>query len=117
MALIEKAPAAATAQGLRKSDQQDSSIGSEYNAANGHAQAEPDAVAISTQRSVEDWRRIIADALGHAVENILAAGRYLQEAKDELPHGEFGPLVKSLGLGERTAQMLMKIAANEDRRQ
>jgi hypothetical protein len=71
------------------------------------------AIAISVQRTAEDWRRIIADDLSRAVEGIVAAGRHLQEAKDELPHGEFGPLLESLRLHERTAQRLMKIAANE----
>jgi len=71
------------------------------------------AIAISTQRTTEDWRRIIADDLSRAVEGIIAAGRHLQEAKDEVEHGEWLPLLKSLKIGERTAQMLMKIATHE----
>jgi hypothetical protein len=71
------------------------------------------AIAISTQRTTEDWRRIIADDLSRAVEGIIAAGRHLQEAKDEVKHGEWLPLLKSLKIGERTAQMLMKIATHE----
>jgi hypothetical protein len=67
----------------------------------------------NVQRTAEDWRRIIADDLSRAVEGIIAAGRHLQEAKAELPHGEFGPLLESLRLHERTAQRLMRIAANE----
>jgi hypothetical protein len=69
--------------------------------------------AIGTRRTVEDWRRIIADDLSHAVAGIIAAGQHLREAKDEVEHGEWLPLLKTLKLGERTAQMLMKIAANE----
>jgi len=70
-------------------------------------------IAISTQHTAEDWRRIIADDLGCAAGGIIAAGRHLQEAKDEVEHGDWLPLLKSLRLSERTAQRLMKIAANE----
>jgi DUF3102 family protein len=71
------------------------------------------AIAISPQHTAEDWRRIIADDLGRAAGGIIAAGRHLQEAKDEVEHGDWLPLLKSLRLSERTAQRLMKIAANE----
>jgi hypothetical protein len=59
------------------------------------------------------WAKIITEDLGHAVEGIIGAGRHLQEAKDELPHGDFGPLLKQLKMHERTAQRLMAIASNE----
>lgn len=64
-------------------------------------------------RPVAEWAKIIADDLAHAVEGIIAAGRHLQEAKAEVDHGEWLPLLKSLSIGERTAQRLMAIAANE----
>ena len=54
------------------------------------------AIAISTQRTTEDWRRIIADDLSRAVEGIIAAGRHLQEAKDEVKHGEWLPWLESM---------------------
>ena len=100
--------AVATAVKARGGDQLASEIGPEDNPSE-----RPARVAISTQRTAEDWRRIIADDLGRAVEGIIAAGLHLQEAKDEVDHGDWLPLLRSLKIGERTAQMLMKIAANE----
>src|SRR5262249_30624350 len=57
--------------------------------------------------------QIIRSDLSHAVEGIIAAGRHLKEAKDDVGYGGWLPLLGTLHLGERTAQRLMKIAANE----
>ena len=100
--------AVATAVKALNVDQLGGLITSGDNIAATHAQ-----VAVRTQRAADDWRRIIADDLGRAAEGIISAGRHLQEAKDEVEHGDWLPLVKSLRLSERTAQRLMKIAANE----
>ena len=47
-----------------------------------------------------------------SVEAIIDVGRYLIEAKEALPRGEFGQLCGQLPLTARTAQMLMKVADN-----
>jgi hypothetical protein len=44
------------------------------------------------------------------VENIIAMGRTLIEAKEDLEHGEFGGMVADLGWNMTAAQRLMKIA-------
>jgi len=69
--------------------------------------------AAITPRSIDEWARIITGDLTRAVEGIIAAGRHLQEAKAEVDHGDWLPLLERLKIGERTAQMLMKVAANE----
>src|SRR5215475_4951143 len=69
--------------------------------------------AAVTPRSIDEWAKVIADDLTRAVEGIIAAGRHLKEAKAEVDHGEWLPLLERLNIRERTAQMLMKVAANE----
>jgi hypothetical protein len=59
------------------------------------------------------WADRIRPHLVAAVENIIAAGRGLHTAKEDLAHGEFLDLVKSLGLRPRTAQKFMAIARHE----
>jgi hypothetical protein len=69
--------------------------------------------ALSNRLSVEEWAGIITDDFNRSVEGIVAAGRHLQEAKDQLDHGEFGPLLDRLNLHPRAAERLIKIANNE----
>jgi hypothetical protein len=70
--------------------------------------------ALSNRRSVDEWFDTIAADASHSVGGIIAEGRHLREAKDQLDHhGEWLPLLERLKIGERYAQMLMKIAANE----
>src|SRR5262249_19192131 len=64
------------------------------------------------KRSETEWAEIIRGHLFRAVEGIIVAGEHLQQAKHQLGHGRFLPLLKSIGLHERTAQRLMKIASN-----
>ena len=64
------------------------------------------------KRSEAEWAEIIRDDLGRAVEGIIAAGEHLRQAKYQLEHGRFLPLLRSIGLHERTAERLMKIASN-----
>src|SRR5690348_15538977 len=45
-----------------------------------------------------------------SVANVIEAGRLLTEAKARLPHGQFSKL--KLPFSDRTAQMLMRIAAH-----
>jgi hypothetical protein len=64
-------------------------------------------------RNESEWETIIRQDLAKvakAVEGIIAAGQYLAQAKKQLEHGCFLPLVHRLGLHERTAQQLMRIA-------
>jgi hypothetical protein len=70
--------------------------------------------ALSNRRSVEEWVAVITDDFNRTIEGIVAAGRHLKEAKDQLDHhGEWLPVLERLKIGERYAQMQMKIAANE----
>jgi hypothetical protein len=70
--------------------------------------------ALSNRRSVDEWIDTIAADRGRSVEGIIAEGQHLREAKDQLDHhGEWLPLLKILKVGERYAQMLMKIADNK----
>ena len=63
----------------------------------------------------DDWQSYadrIAATWQEVVESIIATGRLLIEAKAKLKHGEFGDMMQLVPFGERTAQMLMAIAAN-----
>lgn len=52
--------------------------------------------------------------LQSAVQGIIKAGEKLIEAKESLPHGEFGVMVEeNVSLSKRNARMLMKIARND----
>jgi endonuclease III len=68
--------------------------------------------ADAPKHSEKEWAKIIRGDLERAVEGIIAAGTHLQQAKYQLAHGRLLPLLKSIGLHERTAERLMKIAAN-----
>jgi hypothetical protein len=80
-----------------------------------HSIETPSAQAIAhadvPKRTEAEWAEIIRDDLGRAVEGIIAAGEHLQQAKYQ-HRGRFLALLKSIGLHERTAERLMKIAAN-----
>jgi hypothetical protein len=70
------------------------------------------AQAAVPKRSEDEWVELIRGDLSRAVEGIIAAGEHLEQAKYQLGHGRFLPLLKSIGLHERTAERLMKIANN-----
>jgi Protein of unknown function (DUF3102) len=60
----------------------------------------------------EKWAKRIAAAWQKQVLSIFEVGALLEAAKAELRHGEWMTLVKNeLPFGQRTANMLMKIAA------
>lgn len=59
-----------------------------------------------------EWAQIIRGDLEGAVEGFIAAGAHLQQAKLSLAHGRFLPLLKLIGLHDRAAERLMKIAGN-----
>jgi hypothetical protein len=53
----------------------------------------------------------VRERLTVAAEAIVAIGRELIAAKDELPHGEFGPwLLAEFGMSDRTARNYMRVA-------
>ena len=64
---------------------------------------------------VPDWReraQSIKGHLGRAVEGIVGAGRELIEAKAEVAHGEWLPMLAEIGINERVARRLMSIGQN-----
>lgn len=59
----------------------------------------------------EDYAEAINETYRETVEGIFRMGRLLEEAKQELPHGEFGPMVEQdLPFGTRSARRLMAVA-------
>jgi hypothetical protein len=70
--------------------------------------------ALSNHPSVEEWAEIIGTDFRRSVEATIAAGRHLQEAKDQLDdeRGEFLQLLDRIGIHETTACKLMRIAAH-----
>lgn len=64
---------------------------------------------------VPDWReraQSIKGHLGRAVEGIVSAGRELIEAKAEVAHGEWLPMLAEVGISDREARRYMEIARN-----
>jgi hypothetical protein len=68
--------------------------------------------ALSNRRSAEEFVQLITGCRARAVENIVAIGQHLREAREELDHGEFGPMLKRIGFSEGTARKYMAIAAH-----
>ena len=68
--------------------------------------------ALSNRRSADEFVQLITARRTRAVENIVAIGQYLREAKEELDHGEFGPMLKRIQFSEGTARKYMAIAAH-----
>jgi Protein of unknown function (DUF3102) len=56
----------------------------------------------------------VSEAWQDAVESIIETGRRLIEAKQRVGHGRWLDTVVLLPFGERTAQMLMRVAIHED---
>lgn len=60
------------------------------------------------------WPSQIRDAWNKTRDGIIRVGQLLIEAKDSLPHGEFGQMIdKELPFGSHTAQRLMTIARDQ----
>lgn len=72
-----------------------------------HAGATGSAVAVI--RTGPEWADIIRNDLSRAVEGIISAGRHLAEAKAEVGHGEWGPLLRGIGISQPYAYRLMTI--------
>jgi hypothetical protein len=68
--------------------------------------------ALSNRRSADEFVRLITDRRARAVENIVAIGQHLREAREELDHGEFGPMLKRIQFSEGTARKYMAISAH-----
>lgn len=62
---------------------------------------------------ITDWASIIRADLARSVEGYLAAGQHLAEAKAELSHGEWLPLVADIGISASMAQKLIAITKNK----
>jgi N6-adenosine-specific RNA methylase IME4 len=63
--------------------------------------------------TAREWAARITASWRASVEAILEVGRLLATAKEALPHGEFGKMIEAdLPFGDRTARMLMTIAAD-----
>lgn len=64
--------------------------------------------------AADDWASRIGGAWQKSIDAIFETGRLLNAAKAALPHGSFTAMIASeLPFGERAAQMLMKVAADE----
>lgn len=60
------------------------------------------------------WAAAISAQWSASIAAILDSGRLIAAAKEALPHGEFQAMIETdLPFGARTAQMLMKVAADE----
>ena len=65
------------------------------------------------QAQGDTWVQRIAASWRQSLSGILETGRLLLAAKEALPHGTFGAMIASeLPFGSRTAQILMKVAAD-----
>ena len=67
--------------------------------------------AIQAIRSRHEWAEVINDDWRRSIESIIQTGRDLIAAKEDLPNGEFGKMIKEdLTFGINTADQLMRIA-------
>jgi uncharacterized small protein (DUF1192 family) len=69
-------------------------------------------LALSNRRFVEEFVRLTTDCRARAVENLVASGQHLREAREELDHGEFGPMLKRIKFSEGTARKYRAISAH-----
>jgi hypothetical protein len=65
---------------------------------------------VTTRSTVDEWAKVIRADFRQSVEGIVAAGQHLAEAKEQVDHGEFGPLLERIGISGSTARKLMAIA-------
>jgi phage N-6-adenine-methyltransferase len=63
-------------------------------------------------RTSTEWAEIIKADLNSAVQNVVDAGRHLIEAKSQVGHGEWLPMVAQIGISQQTASRFMAIAEN-----
>lgn len=66
-----------------------------------------------TVRTGPEWASIIRDDLNRAVEGIISAGQHLTQAKADVNHGEWIPMLNGIGISQPQAYKLMQISQNE----
>lgn len=68
---------------------------------------------VIVKKSREEWAAVINADWRKSIESIMQTGRDLLRAKEDLPNGQFGQMIKEdLGFGRRVAQHLMRIVAH-----
>src|SRR5262249_1283376 len=78
------------------------------------AEADADSAELPNTISVDEAVANITTTWPKRAAALIATGQLLNRYRDELPHGEFTPMIEEkLPFGERTAQMLMEIARND----
>lgn len=60
-------------------------------------------------RTGPEWASIIRNDLNRAVEGIITAGQHLTQAKSDVNHGEWEPMLNGIGISRAWAAKLMKI--------
>jgi N6-adenosine-specific RNA methylase IME4 len=65
-----------------------------------------------TNKALE-WCDRVKAAWAHSAEAIIETGKLLTEAKKQLAHGEWLPMLEHVGFPRRKAQRLMELAADE----
>lgn len=69
--------------------------------------------ALTNSRTRQQWAEIICSDWRKSIDSIIQTGRDLADAKEELPHGQFGLMVENdLPFGDRTARQLMTVATH-----
>lgn len=61
-------------------------------------------------RSADEWARVITSDLNRAVDGIVSAGKNLIAAKADVRHGEWLPMLKTIGISETESKRLRAIA-------
>lgn len=62
--------------------------------------------------SVDEWAAVIRADMTRTVESVLETGRHLKQAKTEIGHGNWMPLLKQVGMSQQTANRLMTVAVH-----
>ncbi|MBM6589854.1 DUF3102 domain-containing protein [Brevibacterium sp. RIT 803] len=65
-----------------------------------------------TIRTGPEWATIIRDDLNRAVEGLISAGQHLTQAKADVNHGEWIPMLNGIGISQSHASHLMQIGRN-----
>lgn len=69
-------------------------------------------IHVVSGRTAAQWANVIRAHLGQTVAGIVQVGRDLIEAKADLPHGEWLPLLERVGVNDSTARKFMSVAAH-----
>lgn len=63
-------------------------------------------------RTADEWADILAQDVERTAEAAVALGRHLMQAKADVAHGEWLPMIGRAGINEDTAGYMMRIARN-----